>query len=274
MVQINIGNIGNLTEKSRYSLKDLLNIMTILRSDNGCPWDKEQTHSSLKQSLLEESYEAVDAADNNDLIGLKEELGDILMLVALHSTIAKENNSFSFDDICDGICRKMILRHPHVFNNVKVNSTKEVLNNWEQIKKQEKKQTSHTDTLLAVPKALPALTKASKVQKRASTAGFDWDNIEGALQKVYEEADEVAKEIKKGNSKNASLELGDLLFAVVNLSRFLNQNPEDALNNATTKFINRFSKVEQKAIEKNINMQTASLQTLDLLWEEVKSEEK
>ena len=274
MVQISIENIDKITEKSSYDIQDLVEIMKILRSENGCSWDKEQTHKSLNKGLLEETYEAIDAIEQDDVNGIKEELGDLLMLIVLNSTIANENGNFSFDDICDGVCKKMILRHPHVFKNLKVSGTDEILQNWDRIKKEEKKQTSYTDTLLAVPKALPALLKAEKVQRRAKKAGFDWDEVNGALNKVLEEANEVAAEIENGNTENASMELGDLLFAIVNLSRFINTDPEKALNNATTKFINRFSKVEKKANEKGIIMENASLEELDLLWDEVKREEK
>lgn len=274
MVQINIENIDKITEKSSYDIQDLVNIMKILRSENGCSWDREQTHKSLKKGVLEEAYEVVDAAEQDDTNGLKEELGDLMMLIVLNSCIAEENGNFNFDDICDGVSKKMILRHPHVFKNLKVSGTDEILENWDRIKRQEKKQTSYTDTLLAVPKALPALIKAEKVQRRAKKAGFDWDEVNGALDKVLEEANEVAVEVKNGNTQNASMELGDLLFAIVNLSRFINTNPEEALNNATTKFIKRFSKVEKKAIEKGIIMEKASLEELDLLWDEVKREEK
>ncbi len=274
MVQIDIENIGEITQISSYNIQDLVNIMRILRSEKGCSWDRAQTHKSLNKGLLEEAYEAVDAAENDDVLGLKEELGDLLMLIVLNSQIASENGHFNFDDICDGVSKKMILRHPHVFENLKVSGTDEILQNWDRIKMEEKKQTSYTDTLLAVPKALPALLKAEKVQRRAKKAGFDWDEVNGALNKVLEEANEVAEEINNGNTEKASMELGDLLFAVVNLSRFINTNPEDALNGATAKFINRFSKVEQKAIEKGIEMENADLKTLDLLWDEVKREEK
>ena len=274
VVQINKEDIDKITEKSSYQIQDLVQIMKILRSENGCSWDKEQTHKSLKQSLLEEAYEAVDAAEQDDIEGLKEELGDLLMLIVFNSQIATENKSFNFDDICDGICKKLVLRHPHVFKNLKVSGTDEILENWDRIKREEKKQTSYTDTLLAVPKALPALLKAEKVQRRAKKAGFDWDEVNGALDKVLEEANEVAVEVKNGNTQNASMELGDLLFAIVNLSRFINTNPEQALNNATTKFINRFAKVEELANKRGIIMSETSLEELDLLWDEVKRQEK
>ncbi len=274
MVKINTEDIGEITEKSRYNIQDLVNIMKILRSENGCSWDREQTHKSLTSGLIDETYEVVDAAKEDNLEGLKEELGDVLMLIVLNSCIAEENGEFNFDDICDGISKKMILRHPHVFKNLKVSGTDEILQNWDRIKRQEKKQTSYTDTLLAVPKAMPALLRAEKVQRRAKKAGFDWDEASGALSKVLEEANEVTKEVNSGNELNASIELGDLLFAVVNLSRFINTNPEEALNSATNKFINRFMKVEQLATKKGIDMQKASLEELDLLWDEVKREEK
>ena len=274
MVQINTEDIGKIADKKRHNIQDLVSIMQLLRSENGCSWDKEQTHKSLNKGLLDETYEAVDAAENDDMVGLQEELGDMLMLIVLNAQIASENGHFNFDDICDGVSKKMILRHPHIFKNLKVSGTNEILQNWDRIKRQEKKQTSYTDTLLAVPKAMPALLRAEKVQKRAKKAGFDWDEAEGALYKVLEEADEVAAEVKKGDNRKASMELGDLLFAIVNLSRFIDINPEDALNSATLKFINRFSKVEQKAKEKGIDMPSSTLEELDLLWDEVKREEK
>ena len=273
MLQINREICAKIAEKSNFDINDLIVIIEILRSEYGCPWDREQTHSSLKNSLIEETYEVIEAINNNSSQDICEELGDLLMLIILNAQIAKEENSFDFSSICDTVSKKMILRHPHVFKNTKVKNSQEVLKNWDDIKKEEKSQKTYTDTLKAVPNSFPALLKAEKVQKRAKKAGFDWDNINGALQKVYEEVDEISEEIKTNNTENAQKELGDLLFATVNLSRFLKANPEDELNKATLKFISRFSKVEELANKKGIDMKAASLTELDLLWEEVKKNE-
>ena len=257
-------------KKDKYDMNDLLEIMRILREPGGCPWDREQTHTSIRRDLLEEAYEVADAIDTSDKDALCEELGDLLLQVAFHSKIAEKENEFTFDDVTDGICRKLILRHPHVFGDVKVENSEQVLDNWDAIKKDEKHQESYTDTLTSVPKAFPALMRAAKVQKRAAKAGFDWDDISGATDKLAEELVEFSDAINCGNQDDIDEEFGDLLFSCVNVSRFLKIDAEQSLNKATQKFIDRFKKVEEVFESKGIDMKTATLNELDEVWNEIK----
>lgn len=259
--------------KQNYNIDDLIKIMEILRSEDGCPWDKEQTHDSIRNNFLEEAYEVADAIDRDNKVDLKEELGDCLLQVAFHSQIAKENGDFDFDSVADGVCKKLILRHPHVFGDVKADTAEKVLDNWDKIKMVEKGQESYTDTLKSVPKAFPALLRAAKVQKRAKKANFDWEDVYEPLMKVGEELSELEEAVEDGCPFRISEEFGDMLFAAVNVSRFLNVDAEQALASATDKFIARFEKVENKAKEKGIDMKNASLEELDAIWDEVKSEE-
>lgn len=256
--------------KDKYDINDLLKIMHILRSPGGCPWDGEQTHSSIRNNLLEEAYEAVDAIDNQDMQALREELGDVLLQVVFHCEMASENGSFDFDQVTDEICRKLILRHPHIFSDVKVSSTDEVLENWDKIKRQEKSQKTYTDTLQSVPKSFPALMRAQKVQKRAAAAGFDWDSVDGALQKIQEELQELKNAIDSGIHSDVQEELGDLVFSIVNVARFVKVDSEQSLQMATEKFINRFKQVEQTALKRGIDIDKASLAELDAIWDEIK----
>lgn len=258
--------------KDKYNADDLNEIVRILRSENGCPWDKVQTHESVRNDLLEEAYEVADAIDSSDSAALCEELGDLLLQVAFHANIAREDGQFDFDDVADGICKKMIHRHPHVFGEVTVNSVGDVLDNWDDIKKREKSQSDYTDTLVSVPKAFPALMRAQKVQKRAAKAGFDWEEIDGAWAKLAEETSEVKEAVESGDEKRVAEEFGDLLFSAVNVSRFLKVDAESALAAATEKFISRFAKVEKLARERGIDMKSSSLEELDELWNEVKKD--
>lgn len=257
-------------KKDKYDMNDLLEIMRILREPGGCPWDREQTHTSIRRDLLEEAYEVADAIDASNKDALCEELGDLLLQVAFHSKIAEKENEFSFDDVTDGICRKLILRHPHVFGDVKVENSEQVLDNWDAIKKDEKHQESYTDTLTSVPKAFPALMRAAKVQKRAAKVGFDWDDISGATDKLAEELVEFSEAVNSGIQNDIDEEFGDLLFSCVNVSRFLNLDAEYSLNNATEKFIDRFSKVEEVFKSRGVDMKTVSLKELDEVWNEIK----
>ncbi len=256
--------------KNEYDINDLVEITKILRSENGCSWDKEQTHDSIRNDFLEEAYEVADAIDNDDKSALCEELGDVLLQVVFHSQIETEQNNFNFDNVADGICKKLILRHPHVFGDVKADSTEKVLENWDKIKMEEKHQQSYTDTLDAVPKAFPALMRAQKVQKRAAKANFDWSDINEPLLKVGEELDELEEAIEGGCKGHIFEEFGDLLFAAVNVSRFLKIDSEQALSAATDKFIDRFEKVEKLCNERGIDMSKSDLETLDEIWDEVK----
>lgn len=256
--------------KDAYKIEDLRRIMELLRSDNGCPWDREQNHKSIRANLLEEAYEAVDAIDRANDTDLCEELGDVLLQVVFHARMAEEEGSFTLDDVADGICKKLILRHPHVFGEVKVSDSAEVLDNWDRIKRVEKKQETALSTLDSVPKAFPALMRAQKVGKRAAKAGFDWDAVDGAFDKITEETDELRAAISSGKREDMAEELGDLLFSIVNVARFLKLDAEDALQSATNKFIDRFGRVERLAASRGLDMETAGIDALDDLWNEVK----
>ncbi len=257
-------------KKDRYDIYDLLDIMKVLRQPGGCPWDAEQTHSSIRKDLLEEAYEVADAIDTSDDVALCEELGDLLLQVAFHTQIAVEDKSFNFDDVTDGVCKKLILRHPHVFGDVEVENSAEVLDNWDKIKQKEKHQESYTDTLESVPRAFPSLMRAAKVQKRAGKAGFDWDNLDDAFKKLPEEVSELSEAVKNGNADEIEEEFGDLLFAAVNVSSFLNIDAENSLNKATDKFIKRFKAVESVVVANGKDMKDLSLEELDAIWEDVK----
>lgn len=256
--------------KEKYSVEDLREIMRLLRSENGCPWDREQNHASIRSDLLEEAYETADAIDLGDKENLCEELGDLLLQVVFHAQISQEDGDFDFDDVADGISKKLIVRHPHVFGNVIAETSEEVLNNWDAIKRETKNQSTYTDTLLSVPKAFPALMRAKKVQKRASKAGYDWECVDGTLEKVDEELAELREAIAGGNEDKISEELGDLLFAVVNVSRFTGTDPENALAGAVEKFIDRFAKCESLAISEGKDLADASPEELDALWNRAK----
>ena len=257
-------------KKEKYDINDLLEIMRLLRSPEGCPWDRVQTHSSIRNDLLEEAYEVADAIDSDDDLALCEELGDLLLQVVFHSQVAVEEQAFDFDEVADGICKKLIYRHPHVFADVIAKTPDEVLNNWDALKKVEKSQATVTDTLKSVPSAFPALMRAQKVQKRAAKAGFDWDKVDGAWDKLLEESREVKQAVEKGDADAVSEELGDLLFSVVNVTRFLKVDGEEAISKATDKFISRFDMMERLAVAKGLNLKDLSLSEMDALWDEIK----
>ena len=254
--------------KDSYGVKDLEEIVRILRAAGGCPWDAEQTHQSIRRNFLEEAYEAVEAIDEGSPEHLEEELGDVLLQVVMHARMEQEAGRFDLDGVADGICKKLIYRHPHVFGDVAVSGTGEVLSNWEALKRKEKGQATNNDALEAVARALPALWRAEKVQKKARKAGFDWPDVSGALDKLSEELEELKTAAAEGT--NVAEELGDLLFSAVNAARFLKVDPEDALNGATDKFIGRFRKVEAQAAAQGKAMEDMGLEELDALWERAK----
>lgn len=256
--------------KSNYNVNDLVQIMMLLRSPGGCPWDAEQTHESIRKNLIEETYEVIEAIDNKNRELLCEELGDLMMQIVFHSQMEEEAGTFTFDDVCDGICKKLIIRHPHVFGETVVNSVGDVLDNWDAIKRQTKGQKSTGESMASVPRQLPALMRAEKLQHKAAKVGFDWSDVSGALDKVSEEAAELKAAIEAGDNANQYEELGDLLFSAVNVSRFIDCDPEEALTSASDKFLARFIKVEQLAAERGIDMKAASLEELDALWDEAK----
>lgn len=261
----------DFTFKEKYTYEDLLEIMRILRCPEGCVWDREQDHKSIRRSFIEETYEAVEAIDNDDPVLLQEELGDVLLQVVFHAQIEAEAGRFTMDDVADGICKKMIYRHPHVFGSVEVKNSDEVLTNWDALKQKEKHQKSTTETLESVARSLPGLIRAEKVQHKAAKVGFDWDEVSGALDKVREETAEVARAIN--GDGDPSEELGDLLFAVVNVARFLKTDPEDAINRTTDKFIRRFAQVEQAAKDAGRSLSEMSLAEMDALWDTAKQKE-
>lgn len=249
---------------------DLLNIMERLRGEDGCPWDREQDHDSLKKYLIEESYEVLEAIDQKDDDALIEELGDVLLQIVFHAQIGKEEGFFNINDVVKGICNKMIERHPHVFGELQVNSSDQVLYNWDKIKKEEKGYTSYTEELKHVAKTLPSLIRAGKIQKKVAKVGFDWEKVEDALNKVLEEFYEVKDVYKNNNREKILEELGDLIFSVVNVARFLDIDPEDALNYTIDKFINRFEYIERSAKNIGVRIEDMTLEEMDQLWEKAK----
>jgi tetrapyrrole methylase family protein/MazG family protein len=255
---------------SDYSFEDFMDIIRSLRSKDGCPWDREQTHESLKPCLLEECYETWEAIDRKDNENLCEELGDVLLQVALHSAIAEEQKEFSIGDVITKEAEKMIRRHPHVFGDTVIEDSQGVIVKWEEIKKQEKREKHPAEELLEIPKAFPATIRAEKVQKKAAKAGMDFEGYEQVLDKVYEELEELKESIKSGDKNNISEEFGDLLFTMINLSRFLQLNAENSLTNATNKFINRFVDVFALAERHGHNLSELSPLEQEALWREVK----
>lgn len=219
----------NFERKEKYGFNDLVDIMKILRSPDGCPWDRVQTHESIRQDFIEETYEAIEAIDTNDTELLREELGDVMLQVVFHSVMEEEKGSFDISDVCDEVCKKLIIRHPHVFSDTIADTPEEVLKNWDKIKMNTKSQKSQSEVLASVSKALPALMYSQKIQKKAAKVGFDFENTEDTLMKVEEELSELKTAIKNNDEENMSEELGDLLFSVVNVARFINVNSEKAL---------------------------------------------
>lgn len=266
--------IDNFNFKERYDVADLIDIVEILRSPGGCPWDREQSHKSIRRDFLEETYEVIEAINKDDKDLLLEELGDVLLQVVFHTQIEREKGAFDISDVSDGVCKKMIERHPHVFGNVNAETSEQVLENWDVIKKRTKKQKTQTESMLSIPREFPALMRADKVQKKAAKVGFDWDSADGAFQKVSEELDELKEAVKKQDTANIHEELGDLLFSVVNVSRFLKVDSEEALTSATDKFIDRFSTVENLAAEQGLDMKETDLSELDKLWDKAKTSKK
>ncbi len=252
----------------------LVEIMQKLRSENGCPWDREQTWQTLCPYIIEEAYELVNEITNEDVRGVLEECGDVLLQVVFVSQIASENNFFDIKDVINNLCDKLIRRHPHVFGDLKVDTPKEVSINWEKIKKNEKKQ-KDTSILGNVPKVLPALIYAYLIQERAAKVGFDWENAEEAFKKVKEEIAEFQKLLVSGASKELiEEEIGDILFAVINVARLLGIHPEMALRKTNEKFYRRFRYIEKKASEANKQLESMDLKEMDALWEEAKRLER
>ncbi|MBQ5335513.1 MAG: nucleoside triphosphate pyrophosphohydrolase [Oscillospiraceae bacterium] len=259
-----------LRECPRYGLDELVQIVQVLRSENGCPWDKEQTHKSIRQDLLEECYEAVEAIDMDSVPMLREELGDVLLQVVFHCQIEREQAHFTFDDICDEVCRKLVVRHPHVFGSVQVKNSEEVLKNWDAIKQETKQQTTAAETLESVCKALPALMYAQKLGKRAGRAGMDWSSAEDAFQYIRLETDELEAAMASGDEEAISEEMGDLLFSCVNTARHLHLDAETALRASADKFLRRFAETERLVKADCKEMSELPLSVLDEYWAKAK----
>ncbi len=248
-------------------MEELVEVIRRLRAPNGCQWDREQTHSTLRPNMLEEAYEAVDAIDDNDMEHLKEELGDVLLQVVLHSQIASENGDFTLDDVAKGIKDKLIHRHPHVFGNVKVNSTDEILANWDKLKAEEK--TERKSAMDGISKSQSALMSAQKISKRAVKTGFEWPNEKSLYNCIFSEFEEFKQAENNNDKLNMEEELGDILFAVVNLARWNKIDAEQALLKSNKKFVKRFRKMEELAIKPLNNY---SFEEFDKLWQKAKKE--
>jgi MazG family protein len=263
----------------RYTLSDLLEIMAKLRSPEGCPWDKKQTHQSLLNYLIEESYEFIDAVENADRANMREELGDVLLQVVFHAQLAKETGDFSFDDVAHSISEKLVRRHPHVFGDLKLDTAESVEKKWDELKKGEKAQENASaqdeGALGKVPTHLPALLKAEKLQKRAAQTGFDWPDYQGPMDKIREELDELKAEavVPAPDPDRLESEFGDLLFATVNLARFFKLDPERALAKANRKFMDRFGKMERLAAADGVDFKGLGLEEKEAYWGRVKQGE-
>ena len=268
-----------MNEEYRYLMKKaeteeeafarLSGIMEVLREN--CPWDREQTYESLRPCMIEEAYEVAEAIDSGDKDNLKEELGDVMLQVMFHTLLAQEEGVFTRTDVINEECEKMIRRHPHIFTDIDIKTVDKVLEKWENITQKEHREGSHTDRLKDVPKALPALIRAGKVQNRAARVGFDWEDARGAFEKIAEETEELKTAFRNDNYEEMCEELGDLLFAVVNTARFLDVEPENALERATEKFISRFASMEEMAGEEGKDLDGMTLAQLDDLWEKAKT---
>lgn len=252
-------------------MEDLIQLVAILRSPEGCPWDREQTHLSNRRNFLEEAYEAAEGFDRDDPKIMCEELGDMLMQVLFNVRIEEEAGRFTLDDVTDEVCKKLIFRHPHVFSNAQANTSDEVLIRWEEQKRLEKHQSTHSEALDAVARSLPALWRADKLQNKAAKAGFEWPGIQQALDKLQEETGELRQAVESGGQVEE--ELGDVLFAAVKVGRFAGVDPEQALNKTCEKFIRRFRFVEQNLADRGLSMEHASLEEMMALWEEAKTAE-
>ncbi len=256
--------------KEKYGVEDLRLIMKELRSEHGCPWDREQDHKSIRMDVLEEAYEVAEAIDSENAELLKEELGDLMLQVVFHSEIESEKGVFDLDDVADGICKKLIYRHPHVFGDLQVDTSAEVLKNWDALKSKSKNEEKASDRLKSVPKLLPALMRGEKVGKRAANVGFDFGNVNEVIERLKSEITELEEALNSESDIKIEEELGDILFSCTNLSRFLKKDSEKALTFAINKFIIRFSSVEALIEEDGKTFSELSQEELDEYWEKAK----
>lgn len=256
--------------KDNYNVYDLVEIVKVLRSENGCPWDKVQTHQSIRKDFLEEVYEVLEAIDMDSVPMLREELGDVLLQVVFHCEIETENKNFDIDVVADEVCKKLIVRHPHVFGDVKVKDADEVLKNWDSIKKETKGQKTYAETLESVPKVFPALMRGQKLGKRASRAGMDFKDLNNAVEALESEIEELKKAIQNNSSSEIEEELGDVIFSCCNVARLCDLDAEEALQKANEKFIDRFKKVEELTRLDGIDMKSLGIDKLDAYWQKAK----
>lgn len=261
-----------LLSKGEYGFEDLVKVVTVLRSEEGCPWDREQDHKSIRNDFIEETYEVIEAIDTSDPVLLREELGDVMLQVVFHAEIEKEQGVFNIDDVCSDICKKLIHRHPHVFSAVSVENSKQVLELWNDIKNEEKQRNTMTDKLRAIPPMLPALMRAQKVGKKAKC--FDFVDAASVREKLSEEIREVDEAIASCDQNQIEEEIGDLLLTVTSLARKLGVDSELALTKATEKFIDRFETLENETVKRGMDINTASMPELDAVWDEIKHKNK
>jgi tetrapyrrole methylase family protein/MazG family protein len=261
-------------DKFSSSFHDLIELMRKLRSKDGCPWDKEQSHASLKPHLVEEAYELIDAIDSGDPYKIKEELADLFFHIIFHCQIAKEKGEFDIGDVMALCLDKMTRRHPHVFGDATAATPEEVIRQWEQIKKQEKGHEERKFVVDGLPKYLPALQKAQKLQKKVAKVGFDWPDITGVIAKVDEELAEVKEAIRENKPENIEEEVGDLLFSIVNLSRFLKLDTENVLHKTICKFVDRFKRVEMELAAMGKDIEKCTLEEMDAVWNKIKTNQK
>jgi tetrapyrrole methylase family protein/MazG family protein len=260
----------NFEYKEKYDIEDFRVIIALLRSEDGCPWDKVQTHESIRRGLLEEAYEVVTAINHQDMDNLREELGDLQMQVLFHAQIETEKGGFNFDDVCDEACKKLIRRHPHVFGDVSAETPEDVLVTWDAVKRQEKDQKTTAQAMADVADALPALWRAEKIQSKARKEGFDWPDFHGARDKLTEELGELDEAIASG--VGVEEELGDVLAAAVNLARLLGIDPEKALQGSSDRFVQRYTRMEALAQQQGTSLSQLSLDDKEALWQQAKRE--
>ncbi|MBI5183356.1 MAG: nucleoside triphosphate pyrophosphohydrolase [Nitrospinae bacterium] len=263
-----------IDSEKRSHFDKLVDIMERLRGQEGCPWDLEQTRESLKPFLIEETYEVLEAIDEDNPEKIKEELGDLLYQIIFYARIASERGEFDIYDVIDKIHDKMIRRHPHVFKEEKIDDSKKVLKRWEEIKRKEKNNIGRRSVLDGIPKELPSLLRAQILQEKASRVGFDWEHIDQVFEKVEEEMEEFRKAFSQKNTKEMENEIGDLLFALVNIARFIEVNPEDALRKTLSRFIKRFRYIEEEIAKEGRDIKEVSLEEMDSIWERAKAGER
>ncbi len=260
--------------KDRYDLNDFRRLVAVLRAPGGCPWDAAQTHESIRRCALEETYELCHAIDTGDNENLKEELGDVLLQVLLHSRMEEEAGRFNLDDVADAACKKLIFRHPHVFGSAAAASGEEALDVWDAAKRTEKGQKTTAEAMASVPENLPALWRAEKMQSKAAKAGFEWPDVGCAVDKLREETEELAAAVAEGDADHIAEELGDTLFAAVKVGRFCGADPEAALHRCCEKFLRRFSATEAVCAQHGENMAELSISELERRYREAKNSEK